>query len=433
VPEKFEVVVVGAGPAGSTAALALAQSGVSVALVERGEYEGAKNMFGGVFYHRGVINKLLPDFLKEAPLERYVTRQTIALLTAETSLALDFRDANFSQPPYNGFTLLRAKFDQWYAQKAVEAGAFLIPETVADDLLWEDNKVAGIKVRRDEGEINCDVVIAADGVNSLLARKAGLREEFSSEKLSVAAKELLVLPAKTIEERFGLKRNEGMASLFIGSFTEGVPGGGFLYTNKTSLSLGIVARLKVLEEKKISIAELLESFKKHPYIKELIKDAVLREYSGHMLPEAGLGMVPKLYGDGILLAGDAAALLNSTGITVEGMNFAVASGFAAAETVKKARDRGDYSRKSLAHYQTLLDESFVLQDLKGFQRASHLFDNPRLYQLYPEIACEMAERVFRVNGQPRKKFISLGREVIKGRISLWQLLKDGIKAGRALL
>jgi len=433
VPEKFEVVVVGAGPAGSTAALALAQSGVSVALVERGEYEGAKNMFGGVFYHRGVINKLLPDFLKEAPLERYVTRQTIALLTAETSLALDFRDANFSQPPYNGFTLLRAKFDQWYAQKAVEAGAFLIPETVADDLLWEDNRVAGVKVRRDEGEISCDVVIAADGVNSLLARKAGLREEFSSEKLSVAAKELLVLPAKTIEERFGLKRNEGMASLFIGSFTEGVPGGGFLYTNKTSLSLGIVARLKVLEEKRLSIAELLESFKKHPYIRELIKDAVLREYSGHMLPEAGLGMVPKLYGDGILLAGDAAALLNSTGITVEGMNFAVASGFAAAGTVKKARDRGDYSRKSLAHYQTLLDESFVLQDLKGFQRASHFFDNPRLYRLYPEIACEMAERIFQVNGQPRKKFISLGREVIKGRISLWQLLKDGIKAGRALL
>ena len=432
-PEKFEVVVVGAGPAGSTAALALAQSGVSVALVERGEYEGAKNMFGGVFYHRGVIDKLLPDFLKEAPLERYVTRQTIALLTPETSLALDFRDANFSQPPYNGFTLLRAKFDQWYAQKAVEAGAFLIPETVADDLLWEDNRVAGVKVRRDEGEINCDVVIAADGVNSLLARKAGLREEFSSEKLSVAAKELLVLPAKTIEERFGLKRNEGMASLFIGSFTEGVPGGGFLYTNKASLSLGIVARLKVLEEKRLSIAELLESFKKHPYIRELIKDAVLKEYSGHMLPEAGLGMVPKLYGDGILLAGDAAALLNSTGITVEGMNFAVASGFAAAETVKKARDRGDYSRKSLAHYQTLLDESFVLQDLKGFHRASHLFDNPRLYKLYPEIACEMAERVFQVNGQPRKKFISLGREVIKGRISLWQLLKDGIKAGRALL
>lgn len=432
-PKKFDVIVVGAGPAGSTAALVLARSGLSVALFERGEYEGAKSMFGGVFYHNGLLDSLFPNFLKEAPLERYVTRQTITFLTPDASLSLDFKDASFAQPPYNGFTLLRAKFDRWYAQKAVEAGAFLVPETVVDDLLWDNNRVTGIKARRDEGEVYSDVVIAADGVNSLLAEKAGLRRDFSSVQLSVAAKELLALPSKTIEERFNLKRNEGVASLFIGSFTEGVPGGGFLYTNKASLSLGLVAGLKILQEKKISVAELLESFKKHPYIRELIKDAVLKEYSGHMIPEAGLSMVPKLYGDGILLAGDAAALLCSTGITLEGMNFAIASGLAAAETVKEAKSRGDYSRKSLAHYETLLEESFVLQDLKHFQRAPHFLAIPRLYKLYPEIACGLAERIFRVDGKPRRKFLSLGREVIKGKVSLWQLVRDGIKAGRAML
>lgn len=432
-PKKFDVIVVGAGPAGSTAALVLARSGLSVALFERGEYEGAKNMFGGVFYHNGLLDNLFPNFLKEAPLERYVTRQTVTFLTPDASLSLDFKDANFAQPPYNGFTLLRAKFDRWYAQKAVEAGAFLIPETVVDDLLWDNNRVTGIKARRDEGEVYSDVVIAADGANSLLAKKAGLRKDFSSNQLSVAVKELLALPSKTIEERFNLRRSEGVASLFIGSFTEGVPGGGFLYTNKASISLGLVAGLKILQEKKISVAELLESFKKHPYIRELIKDAVLKEYSGHMIPEAGLSMVPKLYGDGILLAGDAAALLSSTGITLEGMNFAIASGLAAAETVKEAKSRGDYSRKSLAHYKTLLEKSFVLQDLKHFQRAPHFLAIPRLYKLYPEIACGLAERIFKVDGQPRKKFLSLGREVIKGKISLWQLVKDGIKAGRAML
>ena len=432
-PKKFDVIVVGAGPAGSTAALVLARSGLSVALFERGEYEGAKNMFGGVFYHNGLLDNLFPNFLKEAPLERYVTRQTVTFLTPDASLSLDFKDANFAQPPYNGFTLLRAKFDRWYAQKAVEAGAFLIPETVVDDLLWDNNRVTGIKARRDEGEVYSDVVIAADGANSLLAKKAGLRKDFSSNQLSVAVKELLTLPSKTIEERFNLKRNEGVASLFIGSFTEGVPGGGFLYTNKASISLGLVAGLKILQEKKISVAELLESFKKHPYIRELIKDAVLKEYSGHMIPEAGLSMVPKLYGDGILLAGDAAALLSSTGITLEGMNFAIASGLAAAETVKEAKSKGDYSRKSLAHYKTLLEKSFVLQDLKHFQRAPHFLAIPRLYKLYPEIACGVVERIFKVDGKPRKKFLSLGGEVIKGKVSLWQLVKDGIKAGRAML
>jgi len=152
-----------------------------------------------------------------------------------------------------------------------------------------------------------------------------------------------------------------------------------------------------------------------------------------MIPEAGLSMVPKLYGDGILLAGDAAALLCSTGITLEGMNFAIASGLAAAETVKEAKSRGDYSRKSLAHYKSLLEESFVLQDLKHFQRAPHFLAIPRLHKLYPEIACGLAERIFRVDGQPRKKFLSLVREVIKGKVSLWQLVKDAIKAGRAML
>ncbi len=432
-PRKFDVIVVGAGPAGSTAALLCARSGLSTALFERGEYEGSKNMFGGAFYHGGLLDNIVPDFLKEAPWERFVTRQIITMLTPETSLSIDFKDANFGQPPYNALTLLRSKFDQWYAQKAVEAGALLIPETVVDDLIWDKNRVIGVKARRENGEAYTDVVIAADGVNSLLAQKAGLRKEFTTHQLSVSVKELLALPSETIEERFGLKGNEGTANLFIGSFTEGIPGGGFFYTNKESISLGVVASLDSLEEKKISVAELMESFKKHPYVKELIKDAILKEYSGHLIPKAGLGGAPKLFSNGILLVGDAAGLVCSTGITLEGMNFAVASGTAAAETVKKVKSRGDFSQKSLVYYQTLLEESFALKDLKSFRYAPDFLAMPRIYKLYPEIVCAFAERIFKVDGKPRKKFCGLCREVIKGKISCWRLIKDGIKAGRALL
>lgn len=431
--EKFDAVVVGAGPAGATAALVLAQAGLEVALFERGETPGAKNMFGGALYYSEVLHKLLPDFWKEAPVERYITRRIITFLTPTASLSLDFKDTDFGHPPYNGFTLLRAKFDQWYAQKARKAGALLIPETVVDDLLWADGKVVGIKARRDEGEVYADVVIAADGANSLLAEKAGLRKKLLPADFAVAAKELLALPPRTIEERFNLSPDEGVANEFVGSCTQGIQGGAFLYTNKASISIGVVANLNRLRESKVSIAELLDSFKEHPVLRELLKGTAIKEYSGHLIPEGGLNAMPQLYGDGILLVGDAAGLVYSTGLVVEGMNFAIASGFAAAEAVKKAKQAGDFSKKSLAHYVTLLNHSFVLQDLKNFKRTQDFLARSRLYELYPALACGIAHRLFAVDGQPRKKLLRLVREEMKGRISLSQAARDGIEAWRALL
>lgn len=431
--EKFDTVVVGAGPGGTTAALVLAQAGLKVALVERGETPGAKNMSGGALYYSEVLHKLVPDFWQEAPVERYITRHTTTCLTPTASLSLDFKDTDFAHPPYNGFTLLRAKFDHWYAQKAQQAGAMLIPETLVDDFLWADGRVVGIKTRRDEGELYADVVIAADGANSLLAEKAGLSKKTSPADFAVAAKELLALPSRTIEERFNLAPNEGVASEFVGACTEGIQGGGFLYTNKDSISIGVVANLNHLRERKMSIAELLDSFKQHPLLKELLKDAAIKEYSGHMIPEGGLKAMPRLYGDGILLVGDAAGLVYSTGLVLEGMNFAIASGGAAAEAVNQARQAGDFSRKSLAYYETLLNSSFVLKDIKNFRHTTGLLAKPQLYELYPALACGVAHRLFHAEGKPRKRWLALVRDEMKGRISLLQAVKDIIKAWRALL
>jgi len=432
-PEKFDVIIVGAGPAGTTAALALAQAGLSVALFERGEQPGVKNMFGGVLYYTEAPNKLLPDFWKQAPVERYVTRHIVTFLTSGSSLSVSFADSEFGQPPYNGVTLLRAEFDQWYAQKAQEAGAFLVTETTVNDLVWDGDRVTGVQAGRNDGIVYADVVIAADGANSLLAKKARLRKDFSSSDFAVAAKEILALPAEAIEERFGLANNEGLAQTFIGACTQELAGGAFLYTNKASLSLGVVARLDSLQERKISIAELLDDFKENPGVKQSIKDATLKEYSGHLIPESGLNMIPELYGDGILVAGDAAGFLCSTGLTLEGMNFALASGLAAAETVKMAKQSGDFSRRALAYYKTLLKENFVLQDLKTFRHAPHLLANPRVYGLYPQLLCGISRRLFKADGQPRRKLWKLVRTEMKGKTSLWRLVKDMIQVGRALI
>jgi electron transfer flavoprotein-quinone oxidoreductase len=432
-PEKYDVVIVGAGPAGITAALVLARAGLEVVVFERGEQPGAKNMFGGVLYYTEALNELLPSFWEQAPIERCVTRHDLTFLTDSASFSISFKDDEFGRPPYNGVTLLRAKFDPWYANQAEEAGAFIIPETVVDDLIWDGDKVVGVSTQRSDGEVYADAVIAADGANSLLAKKAGLRKEFSGSSLAIAAKEVLVLPAETIEERFGLAGGEGVAQSFVGVGTKGMEGGAFLYTNRASLSLGVVIRLSSLQERKISIADVLEDFKNHPHIKSVLKGTILKEYSGHLIPEEGLRMVPALCGSGLLVAGDAAGFLLSTGLTLQGMNFAIASGYTAAEAIKIARQKGDFSRKGLACYRDLLEKSFVLQELKTFRRAPGFQANPRIYELYPSLVCGVSRRLFQVTGKPKKKILSLLRAEMKGKISPWRLAKDVIQAGRALI
>jgi electron transfer flavoprotein-quinone oxidoreductase len=431
--EQFDAVVVGAGPAGITAALVLARAGLSVALFERGEEPGQKNLFGGVLHYSRALNELILKFWREAPVERYVKKYTTTFLTNNASLSFSFEDNESTQSPYDGFTLLRAKFDRWYAQKAQDAGVFLVTDTLVDDLVWKDKKVIGVKTAGRDGIIYADTVIAADGVNSLLARKARLRRDFTSSNLSVAAKEILSLPRKTIEERFDLTGNEGSAHLFLGACTQGLEGGAFLYTNRASLSLGVVAKLKALQEKRISIADLLEIFKGHPFIKKAIKDSTLKEYSGHLIPEGGIHMMPRVYGNGILLAGDAASFVSSTGLTLQGMDFAIESGFLAAEAVKQCKQRGDFSAKALSYYKRLLGRSLVLQNLKSFRHMPHFLSNPRIYDLYPSIACGVAKRLYRVDGRPRKKIMGLIKEEAEGKVSGWRLIKDIIQGGRALI
>ena len=210
--EKFDVVVVGAGPAGITAALALARVGMHVVVFERAQEPGQKNMFGGVLHNVQALEDLVPDFWQQAPLERYVTKYLTTVLTSDASMSFTFDHAQFAEPPYNGFTLLRARFDRWYALKAQEAGAFLVTDTRVDDFIRNGDQIIGVKTARAEGEVYCDTVILADGANSLLSQKAGLRKKFMPSDFSVAAKEVLSLPKAVIEERFDLE--QGIAKYY---------------------------------------------------------------------------------------------------------------------------------------------------------------------------------------------------------------------------
>jgi electron transfer flavoprotein-quinone oxidoreductase len=427
---KFDVIVVGAGPAGVAAAFQLARAGVDVAIVERGEFPGSKNMFGGAFYGR-VLHELIPNFWEEAPIERVVTKRLLTLMSSRASVAIELNSRRYAQPPYNGFTILRPKFDNWFAQKAVEQGATLIPATTVDSLLYEGKKVAGVRTRREHGDLYANIVIAADGVNSFLARQAGLRKDFSLHHLVVGVKEVLKLPSEVIEERFKLGHQEGMANEFVGGIP--VKGGGFLYTNKNTISIGVVAELAALKEKKIQVVQVLEDFKNHPTVKEMIRDGVPVEYGGHLIPEAGFNMMPELYTDGMLVVGDAAGMVFATGLALEGMNYAMAGGIAAAKAALRALRAENYSAGQLSCYKTLLEESFVLRDLKEFRHASSFVQNPRIHDTYAAGVTELMEKLFTSDGQPRQKIMKMAKSQFGSKVSLLDIVKDGWSGGRGLL
>ena len=380
--EKFDSVVVGAGPAGIAAAYTMAKAGLKVLVLEKGERPGAKNMFGGIIF-RHHTEKLAPEFWKTAPVERHVVEYQYWFLSKDSHLLLSHRNQKFNGQ-HNAFTVHRAKFDPWFAKLAEDAGAVIINRTTVDDLLVQDGTILGVKTER--GDIRADVVIAADGVNSMLAKQAGIREELPQDAVVLAVKEVIAIPKQRIEERFNLGTDEGVAALLVG-WGPGMHAG-FLYTNRDTISIGIAVNMRDLDKSKQRPNVLFEQFKNHPSIAPLIKEGELKEYSAHLIPEGGYDYVANIYTDGMLVVGDAAMLVNA--VNWEGTNLAMTSGIIAGETVIEAKKKNDFSSKTLKRYRERLEESFVLKDLKKYRGIPEFFSsNPDFFTVYPEALNEL--------------------------------------------
>jgi len=415
--EKFDSVVVGAGPAGIAAAATMAKAGLKVLVVEKGEKPGAKNMFGGVIF-RHHTEQLAPEFWKSAPIERRVVEYQYWLMSKESHLLLAHRNQRFNSR-YNAFTVHRAKFDPWFAKLAEDAGATIINRTTAEDVVKENGRIIGI--RTDRGQVSADVVIAADGVNSMLAKAAGLREEASMESTVLAVKEVIALPRQKIEDRFNLGPDEGVAALMVG-FGPGMHEG-FMYTNRDTLSIGLGISLRDLDKSGERPNALLEQFKQHPSISPLIKDGELKEYSAHMIPEGGYDQVARIYAHGMLVVGDAASLVNA--VNWEGTNLAMTSGVLAGETVIEAKRKGNFSVRTLSRYRQRLEESYVLRDLRKYRRIPEFFThNSRFFTEYPEAINELAYMWHVVDENTKEEHIkNMKRELLKRRSRLG-LMRD---------
>lgn len=426
--ENYDLIIAGAGLAGSAAAFTAAKAGLKTLAVERGKRPGSKNMTGGRLYAHS-LEELIPGFAKEAPVERCVTRERLSFMTETEAVTIDYAAQENPDPAKRSYTVLRAKFDNWLWEKAAEQGAELLAGVRVDGLLRENDKFCGIKTAK--GEIRAPVVILADGVNSLLAQKAGIAKKPEPGQVAIGVKEVYEFSPQQMRDRFECVGNTGMAWLFIGQPTDGHFGGGFLYTNKDSISIGLVFALHGTEKGKPSVPEMLERFKKHPVIAPLLEGGKVIQYPAHMVPEGGLAMMPPLAANGALIAGDAAAMCLNVGYTVRGMDLAIAAGRFAAETVVKAHEEKNYSAGFMGSwYRSMLERSFVLKEMGLYSKAPDALNNPRVFTAYPKMVCGLMNDMFTVDGEPRgliSKFWSRARET--GTI---HMLKDGIKLLGAL-
>ncbi len=402
IDEKFDAIVIGAGHAGNAAAYTMASRGMKVLQLERGEYPGSKNVQGGILY-ADMLEKIIPDFREEAPLERHLIEQRFWFMTDKSHTGMHYRSDDFNEDRPNRYTIIRSQFDRWFARQAQAKGSILLSETTVVELIQDAyGKVVGVRTDRSGGPVHAEVVVLAEGVNGLLGARAGLRETPKPAHVALAVKEMHFLPPEVIEQRFNIKGNEGAVIEAAGTISKGMAGMGFIYTNKESISIGIGCLVSDFAENKTSPAELLDAFKKHPSVAPLIEGSEVKEYAAHLIPEGGYKAVPQLFGAGWVICGDAAGLNNA--VHREGSNLAMTSGRLAGEAIFQIKSRREpMTAENLSRYKKALDDSFVMKDLRKHKDMPALLHTQasNLFLTYPQLVSKAMENFVRVDGTPK--------------------------------
>ena len=403
---EFDVIVVGAGPAGSAAALTLARKGVNVLMLEKARVPGERSMTGGVIYGDspggwGLVH-LVPDFESAAPLERKITSHEVMVLDAPDrakGTVKYYRLSKGSFPARAGlfsmgfetghdYSVLRRRFDRWFAALAVQAGAMLSTETTAEGLIVEGGAVVGVRTPREE--LRAKLVIDSSGVTSTLVEEAGLRGRLTPRELYHGIKRVYRLDPASIEERFKVKPGEGRAIFYLGQFMKDISGGAFVYTNRDTLSVGLVVSMSSLIRRTTEhfdqvgkLLDVQDAFEAHPMVAELLDGAQAVEYAAHNIPKGHRAMLKLPYADGYLAAGDALGSFVKIGPMIDGMRRAIGSGMMAASAYLQASQSGSFRGKELSRYKDLLRP--IYEDVGRSGRDSFVTESSFTYHTLPRL------------------------------------------------
>lgn len=433
---EFDVVVVGAGIAGTAAAYRLADEGFDVALVERAKQPGMKNVTGGVLYGQ-VLDDLLPGYPEAAPLERHVVEHTVNLLHDDATVSIGYRDPALREEP--NYTLMLGRFNQWFVDRAVEAGALFLPATSVRDVTQETDR-AVVHTDREDGELSCRAVIGADGVNTTVGRVTGIQRPMRNEDMALSVKKVLNVGRDAINQRFNLDADEGAAHVYTG-YPAGVPTVGyFVYTFEDYLSVGAVGGLETLRwlgdegyaDAGTPLYSLLEEFMELDAVRPFVQGGSVQEYQGILIPEHSYDTLPERYDRRVALIGDAAGLVLNKGYSFRGLDYGVKSGLLAAEAAAACAEDGDWDAFG-QRYDDRLEESYVLRDMKQHRNLPKLLHNERMYGAYPAVARETLRSMYTAGSDAdgltwRQAY----RAFRRSDAGVLDIIRDGVRGLRSL-
>ena len=292
--EHYDVAIIGGGSAGLAALKRLSDLNKQAILIEAGKKVGSKNISGGILYSKKPkhgktynVEDIYPEFLQDAPIERKITQYMLHATSKDKIFTMDLTAAHEYQANF-GYSVLLNRLNRWFAKQAGESaerqGGGIVSGVHVRSLSWQHEKTV---IETDELEpFETKAVIAADGVNSEVAEMTGARAKFTPEQLYQGVKVIVKLPEEIIEQRFGIGPDEGAAHLFAGDVTLNHIGGGFLYTNLDTLSVGAVYHYDSLMDRPSEPYTLINALLKNPLITEFIKDQVaIKEEIDKNLPK----------------------------------------------------------------------------------------------------------------------------------------------------
>jgi len=283
--EKFDVAIIGGGSAGLAALKQLSNHGKQAVVLESGSKIGSKNISGGILYskkpkkgHVHNVEDVYGDiFLREAPLERKITKYILHATSQDKVFTMDLTAAHEYESNF-GYSVLMNKLNSWFAEQATESaqkyGGGIIPGVHVTSIEWNEQNNSTIIKTNELEEFEVKAIIAADGINSEIAQITGARPKFTPEQSYQGVKVVVKIPEEIINERFNAHSGEGIAHLFSGDITLNHIGGGFLYTNKDTLSVGAVYHFDSLLANPTEPSDLVNAMLKNPMISEFIKDEV---------------------------------------------------------------------------------------------------------------------------------------------------------------
>ena len=436
--DRFDAIIVGCGVSGGLAALELERSGRSVLLLDpRGAPSGPTSLPGGIAW-RSSLAKLFPELARDAPRGRSIIERRMSLLSSEGAFSIDFRDLSWAaNQDTGGWVVERSEWQTWALRAAPAARVQLWKDVPVESFnVDRAGKVTGLTAGGKSAE--APVTLLQDPGAIAIAERSGVRLG-APRAASSTSRETVVdvthpLPAGRVDDRFGAGPRRGFSlEAVLGFLPKGAMGFGFVYPGASSVHTGVVVHDRSVAQAGLTPGGVAELFATHPAIVPFVRGAGAS--STVMLPTpAASGPARKLYGDGLLVMGDAALAGGSSGVVLRGTDALLQSSYAAVRTVQESLEAKDSTSRLLSRYVVRLRSQGALTHLgRSDDRAARIKWNPRVHRAYPALFSALLRRMMTEKGQPKEHMRELLTEVLKASgVPYTALARDGLAAAGSL-